>query len=293
MTDETSSLNDLRRQIDEIDVAVHDLLIQRTALATEIGRAKGEGTPFIRPGREARILRALIARHRGPFPKVVVVRIWREIISALAALQGPFSVAVYTPSNAGEGLRAITRAHYGSERPISLHGTVAGVLSAVSEGQATVGVLPLPQGDETDPWWRNLTRAGADVPRIVARLPFAALSRRFDGQEALAVALAPPEPSGKDRGFLVVESSGQMSRGALREALAGADLSALTLHNGRANDGSPLVLVEVDGYLATNDPRLARLAADQNRQRLQTWVIGGYAVPLGAEELAGDDAGET
>ena len=91
----------------------------------------------------------------------------------------------------------------------------------------------------------------------------------------------------------MVENRIQISRGALREALAGAGLSVLNLHNGLANDGSPLVLVEVDGYLAADDPRLARLAADQNRQVLQTRVIGGYAVPLGAEELAGDEAGET
>jgi chorismate mutase-like protein len=116
MTDETPSLDALRREIDEIDIAVHDLLMRRTSLGEKIGEVKGEGTAFIRPGREAQILRRLIARHSGPFPKVVVVRVWREIISALAALQGSFAVAVYVPAGAGEGLRALARAHYGSQR---------------------------------------------------------------------------------------------------------------------------------------------------------------------------------
>lgn len=289
MTDETPSLDELRRQIDEIDIAVHDLLMQRMSLADQIGRAKGKGTPVIRPGREAVILRALVARHRGPFPKAVVVRIWREIISAMTALEGPFAVAVHAPPGSGEGLRALARAHYGSERPISAHETVAGVLRAVSDGQATVGVLPLPRGDESAAWWRGLTREGGDVPRIIARLPFAAQSRRFDGQEALAIALVPPESSGRDGGYLVVENAGQMSRSALKAALAQAELSAVNIQNGLANDGNPLVLVEVEGYLAPDDPRLARLLTDQTGLIRQTWVIGSYAVPLSAEELACDD----
>lgn len=289
MTDEIPSLDELRRQIDQIDVAVHDLLMQRMSLADQIGRAKGKGTPVIRPGREAVILRTLVARHRGPFPKAVVVRIWREIISAMTALEGPFAVAVYAPPGSGEGLRALARAHYGSERPISAHETVAGVLRAVGDGQATVGVLPLPRGDEPGAWWQGLTREGVDAPRIIARLPFTAQSRRFDGQEALAIALVPPEASGQDRGYLVIENTGQMSRSALRTALTHADLAAVDIQNGLASDGNPLVLVEVEGFMAPDDPRLARLAADQGGLIRQTWVIGGYAVPLSAEELTSED----
>lgn len=287
MTDETPSLDVLRREIDEIDIAVHDLLMRRTSLADRIGNAKGEGTAFIRPGREAQILRRLIARHRGPFPQVVVVRIWREIISALAALQGPFAVAVYVPADAGEGLRALARAHYGSERPISVFDSVGGVLRAVSDGQATIGVLPLPGGEEPDLWWRGLTREGANVPRIVARLPFASQSRRFDGQEGLAVALAPPEPSGKDRSLVAVENAGQVSRSGLKDTFAEFDLTVVDLRNGPVEDGSALVLVEVDGFLAPDDPRLARLKDEKAALMRQVWIIGAYAVPLSAEELAG------
>ena len=63
----------------------------------------------------------------------------------------------------------------------------------------------------------------------------------------------------------------------------------MNIQNGLANDGNPLVLVEVEGYLAADDPRLARLLTDQTGLIRQTWVIGSYAVPLSAEELACDD----
>src|SRR5262245_56213674 len=93
------SLDSLRREIDSIDEAMHDLLMRRALLGNRIRQAKGSGgeAPIYRPGREAAILRRLIARHSGPLPAAVVVRVWREIIAALTALQGPLSVAVFAP----------------------------------------------------------------------------------------------------------------------------------------------------------------------------------------------------
>jgi hypothetical protein len=149
----------------------------------------------------------------------------------------------------------------------------------------------MPGSEQPDLWWRSLIRQAADVPRIVARLPFASQSRRFDGQEALAVALAPPEPSGDDRSLLVVESVGQMSRSGLMDTFAAADLSVVDAHNGTAGDEDSVVLAEVEGFLAPDDPRLARLLADNAGQIRQVSIIGAYAVPLTAEELAGDGAG--
>lgn len=286
MTAESPSLDELRSEIDEIDIAVHDLLMRRVALADQIGHVKGDGGPYIRPGREARILRRLVARHKGPLPKTVLVSIWREIISAMTALEGPYAVAVYADRTGHDGLPALARAQYGAERPISAHETILGVLRAVSDGHATVGVLPLPQGEEADPWWRNLVRNGPDVPKIIARLPFAALNRRFEGLEALVVALAPPEASDRDRSFLVAVNSGQMSRGAFREALTRADFQVVDMQNWSAGGKVPWVLVEVEGFVEANDPRLQRLAEVEHSPIGQVWVIGSYAVPLSAEELA-------
>ena len=291
MTAETPSLDDLRREIDEIDIAVHDLLMRRVALADRIGHVKGEGGPFIRPGREARILRRLAARHKGPLPKTVLVCIWREIISAMTALEGPYAVAVYTDQLGHDGLPALARAQYGVERPISAHETVLGVLRAVSDGHATVGVLPLPQGEESDPWWRNLVRSGPDVPKIIARLPFAAFDHRFEGLEALAIALAPPEASDNDRSYLVVENSAQLSRGGLRDTLGQAGFQVADMQNWSAGDKAPWVLVEVEGFVADGDPRLESLAGEDAPVG-QIWVIGSYAVPLSTEELAPDSGPE-
>src|SRR5258707_5120237 len=94
-------LDDLRRQIDELDDQLHDLLMRRTEVVEAIGKEKKDGkVSAFRPGREAVILRRLVARHGGRFPAAGLVRIWREMLAATVGLQMPFAVAVYAPSAA-------------------------------------------------------------------------------------------------------------------------------------------------------------------------------------------------
>src|SRR5205814_7330018 len=64
MASADNPLDDLRCQIDGIDDALHDLLIRRAEIAERIGKLKSEsagGAPavFLRPGREAIVLRRL------------------------------------------------------------------------------------------------------------------------------------------------------------------------------------------------------------------------------------------
>ena len=109
MTGPDQQLAALRAEIDAIDSQLHDLLMRRTDLAVQVGEVKARvqplgGTPadgakFIRPAREALILRRLVARHSGRLPKAVIVRMWREMISALLQVEGPFVVAVQAPKD--------------------------------------------------------------------------------------------------------------------------------------------------------------------------------------------------
>jgi chorismate mutase / prephenate dehydratase len=84
MTTDTVALARLRRQIDEIDDQIHDLMMRRAQIVVEIGTAKGTG-PMVRPGREAEILRRLVKRNRL-LPATALVRIWREMIVAMTSL---------------------------------------------------------------------------------------------------------------------------------------------------------------------------------------------------------------
>lgn len=285
MPDKTPSLDDLRRQIDEIDNAIHDLLMRRTELARQIGLAKGNNAVFLRPGREARVLRRLVGRHEGPFPKPVITRIWREIISVFTRLQGPFAAAAFAPEE-GPDLAGLTRDHFGSLIPITRFGSEMGVLRAVSSGKANIGVLPLPEADRGQPWWPKLARSGKASPKIIARLPFAPLDGgRGDSLQAVVISLAEPEESGDDHGYLIVELDEAVSRGALKTLLSEAGFRVCDIQAWVDSPDRTLHLVEIEGFLASDDPRLAALV-DEAEAVKQAWAVGSFAVPLTAEDLA-------
>lgn len=288
MPGEAQSLAALRRQIDDIDARIHDLLMRRTEVALRIGALKGAESGHMRPGREAVVLRRLMARHRGDLPKALIVRIWREIFAAVTALQDSLAVAVYAPEGTF-GYRNLARDHYGWRTPITAYRSAAQVLEAVGEGRATVGVLPVPRGEEGEPWWINLARDGPAVPRIVSRLPFAVVDPpRADTPEALAITLAAAEPTGQDHAFLVVETSRVVSRSHLKEILSAARFVLLDIQVAEEG-GRGFHLVEVDGFVAEGDPRLEQLTALGEGTIAQVWPVGGFAVPLSLEEMNAPD----
>lgn len=283
----------VRREIDSIDDALHDLLMRRAGLVAERvtaakGRAGREPVLF-RPGREISILRRLIARHRGPLAPEVVVRVWREIISALTRLQGPFSVVAYAPPGVS-GYLDLARENFGG--PAGVHGapSIASVLTALERGRAQVAVLPLPEDCEgtNDAWWRHVgagqgaRRAGHPL-QVLARLPFLVASPRAAGPQALVVGRQPFDPSGDDRGYLLVETDGETSRARVRAALEAAGLAPLgfpavveeKVGRGRAK----LQLVETPAWIATDDPRLRRIAASLGTHA-SLHALGGYAQPI-------------
>lgn len=284
------AIDGLRREIDAIDDALHDLLMRRTEVVARIGALKqadgGDGV-FLRPGREAVVLRRLVARHRGPLPKATVVRIWRELMGALVRLQGPFAVAVFSPEQA-PGYWDLARDHFGGLSPMAAHESAGQVLRAVMEGQATVGVLPLPEQDEEEPWWRHLLGRDPRTPRIVARLPFVApVTVRGGPLEAYAVGLAPAEETGEDRSLFALETAAQISRSGLTVALrsVGLETVAIQVWRDRGNPESQIHLVEVEGFVAAEDRRLAALAGSRGEEIRQVWTLGSFAVPLAPAEL--------
>lgn len=287
------SLDALRLEIDAIDDSIHDLIIRRTEVVEGIRDLKRHHKIKIRPDREAEILGRLTARHKGPFPKRELVRIWRELIVATLSFEGPFSIAVYMPEDAS-GYWDLARDQYGSYSPMSGHASVRRVIEAVRSQDATVGVLPLPSRDDPDPWWRHLANTRPDAPRIVARLPFAGGSNGRDSNlEALAICPLVQRPTGRDRSFLVVETKREIGLHRLASGLTECGLTpCLTMmwHDAQTT-GSWLYLAEVDEFAAADDRRLSRLRQTLGESVTAMIPLGGYAVPLGERELSQPEAG--
>jgi len=271
-------LGALRAELDRIDDELHDLLMRRAEVVKQVAGAKNGVA--LRPGREAAILRRLLARHEGALPPQTVVRIWRELLAGTTAMQGPFVIAV-CDHDPGAGFTQAAREQFGALTPLRVHGSAAQAVADVSAGRATVAVLALPSETEAprDAWWMALLQK--DEPRIhvVARLPF--WTRRPEGApttQALVVAAIAPDPSGADRSLLGLELDLNVSRGRLTTALGSAELSPGQIIL-RRDPGVPAAhaLVEVQGYVADDDPRLARLGSVLR----PPVVLGAFAVGAG------------
>ena len=263
------ALQALRAEIDALDDAMHDLLMRRAAVVARMAasRAKnGAGSP-LRPGREAAVLRRLLARHSGALSGGAVVRIWRHIFMAHTAIQGAFTAAVAASGEAAPTL-ALAREHFGTATPLTQFASPAQALAALSAGKASVAVLPAPTGEGEGAWWQSL-----EAPRlcIVARLPFLADATRADA--ALVVAPVPPDASGDDRSFVRLEAAADAPREGFARMLSDAGLTGRILSLARQG-GRSLALAEIDAFIAAGDPRLAGLNAI---------LLGAYAVPVAGD----------
>lgn len=279
MAEPGPTLNDLRGEIDRLDDALLDLLANRARVAAEIAPLKaGTGAPLLRPGREAEVLRRLVARADGRFDPLALVRIWREIMSAALRTQGPFSVAVSAPEG-GPSCWGLARTQYGVATPMTGTAGPVQAIARVVSGAASVAIVPFPGVEERDPWWTRLVTDGASRPRVVARLPAADGLAPSGGVHAgLAVATMAPEPSGDDRSLIAIETREPMSRTGITRALADAGFAVSFAASRGA--GGDMHLAEVAGFVTGDASGLAALRGKLGEAARLVEVIGAYAVPL-------------
>ncbi|MDX6750200.1 chorismate mutase (plasmid) [Geminicoccaceae bacterium 1502E] len=278
-------LSELRNEVDRLDDAMLDLLIERMAVVQHIASLKGDrdlGRLALRPAREAMILRRLTARARGRFPAASLLQMWRELLGATTSAQAPLRICVWEPEGRG-AIRDLARNHFGTLAPVRSAETAEEALRSLGDGSAQIAVLPLPE--EADRWWRSLLGDGSRPLHVVSRLPFLDGSGHSHPQ-AFAVAALDPEPSGEDLSLLVFETAPDISCARLCEALHAAGLAPrplATLHDGA--ESSVLHLIELNGFLTPGEAPLAACLEPLGRRILRVTPIGGYPRPLSEAEL--------
>ncbi len=228
-----TELTKLRDEIDAIDLELLQLLARRDAVSGRVRLAKAGDDVKLRPGREADILRSLLAANKGGFPERSLLRIWREIFSASLASQGAYSTAVLS-QDGGSLLWDQARDHFGAGSAFHRCVTPRRVLEAVVGGEDALGILPLPDPEDADPWWQHLlvqpkAAGGGDAPQIIAKLPFwssAAANSNSNSETALVIAMMAPDPSANDRSFVAIDLAGEISANRLSSALDAAGINA-------------------------------------------------------------------
>jgi chorismate mutase len=280
------ALADLRAHIDRIDMVLHDLLRDRAEVIDQVRKLKGKQHIYIRPGREAQMLRALTGRPQGKLPEGLVVRLWREMISAFTLMEGGLKVAVTVPAK-GPDLWDISRDFYGAFTPMMEVPSAIAAIKAVQAEKATLAVVPFPEADEKDAWWPLLAADKKNILTVFASLPFEILkvgrgNARNAMPQALVIGKLYPELTGDDHSFLALQCV-HVPEGEMKRLLAKAGYKMrqlLSQSGGRGASAPMLYLVETEGYVGRSDTRLARLRAMLGSRLQHLSPLGGYAVPL-------------
>jgi chorismate mutase len=255
------SLDEVRARIDAIDAELLRLVDERAGLASAVAAAKqaaGDGGNFgLRPDREAQLLRKLLASPRRSASPALIVRVWRELMGASLAAQGPFHVNVWGGKDPARTVE-LARLRFGAAPPLRALAKPEDALAAAKArgGVAVAALTP------DSAWWARLL--AEPKLKVFGALPCLAA---WGPMAALAVAEVNVEPTGDDRTFWVTDAP--QSGPVIEEALSRDGVAATLLI---ATGG--LKLFVLSGFYQANDPRLARAPG------ALSGVIGAAPAPL-------------
>jgi chorismate mutase/prephenate dehydratase len=146
---EQEKLKVIRDRIDELDREIQVLISERARCAQDVAvikRQLGDTSNFYRPEREARVLRRVIERNRGPLSDEEIGRLFREIMSTCLALEEPLDIAFLGPE--GTFTHAAALKHFGQAVHTLPLSAIDEVFREVESGGADYGVVPVENSNE-------------------------------------------------------------------------------------------------------------------------------------------------
>ncbi len=278
-----------RAEVDRIDDAVIDLLLERIAVVHRIGALKAQDCATaagvaLRPAREAQIVRRLVARAASALPAAAVTRMWRELLGATTRLQTPFDVAVLADPTAPH-VWALARDHFGALTPLLAVETAQQGFRLIGAGEAELLVLPAPTDESY--WWQRVALTILDSPlHIVSRLPFCAAPADEASEPALGALVLgalPIESSSADLSMVAVETDLDLSRARLRDLVEAGGVEFRSLATLRdLQPETAFHLLEVEGMAEPALAGLQQALAPLRDRVLRLDVLGSYPRPLEA-----------
>lgn len=276
----SKTLDEIRVEIDSIDNQVHDLLMRRASLVSSVAAAKKkEGLQVVQPAREARMVRRLLSRHKGPLPQATVVRIWRELVGSVSLLQTGLSVAV-AANEKGTIYWDMAKNYFGSVVPMRKINGNMNTISSVREDESSFAVIPWPELEDAVPWWTHLFDQQGEKISIICALPYGAEKQDETAVRNRALVLSKIDflPSDDDMTFLGLELSDEVSRARIMDTADRAGLRGSNLYSTPSphRDKYNLHLLEVQGFLTDESERLSRIADMFGDHIRYCAVLGGY-----------------
>ncbi|PNV79030.1 MAG: prephenate dehydratase [Dictyoglomus turgidum] len=135
-------LEKLRKEIDEIDKKILELINKRASLALEIGRIKKENNiSYFDPLREKEILERLEKLNNGPLSSEAIINIFRDIISYIREIEKELKIGFLGPEGTFTHQAALK--FFGKGGNFIPFPTVENVFQAMENNEIDYGVVPI------------------------------------------------------------------------------------------------------------------------------------------------------
>jgi chorismate mutase/prephenate dehydratase len=136
------SLESLRREIDEVDTRIVDLLNARARIVVQIGRLKQQyNAPIYAPEREKMILDKVKSLNRGPLPDRCLEAVYRELMSGSFALEKPLRIGFLGPNGTFSHQASVQK--FGSSVTHVPLADIPSVFDEVVRGHIDYGLVPV------------------------------------------------------------------------------------------------------------------------------------------------------
>jgi len=136
------SLEELRQNIDRIDLKLVDLLNERARVVVEIGKHKDKTAgPVYAPDREKQVLEKIAGANKGPLPDRCLTAIWRELMSGSFFLERPLRIGYLGPKGSFSHTAATLK--FGQSVEYEALADIAGIFEEVSKGHCDLGLAPV------------------------------------------------------------------------------------------------------------------------------------------------------
>jgi chorismate mutase/prephenate dehydratase len=190
------ALESLRRQIDEFDGKIVDLLNARARIVVQIGRLKQQNNaPIYAPDREKMVLEKVRSLNHGPLPHRCLEAVYRELMSGSFALEKPLRIGFLGPN--GTFSHAASVQKFGSSVTHVPLADIPSVFDEVIRGHIDYGLVPVENSlhggvvDTLDAFLQSSAKICAEVKvtihhNLLAQVPWAQVKTIYSKPEVFS-----------------------------------------------------------------------------------------------------------
>ncbi|MFC1676825.1 prephenate dehydratase [Planctomycetota bacterium] len=136
------SLEDLRKQINDLDVKLVKLFNERARVVVEIGELKNKSDkPIYAPDREKEVFERIVKSNEGPLPNSCLKAIWRELMSGSFVLERPLRIGYLGPGGSFSHCAAMLK--FGQSVEYEPLVDIRSIFDEVSKGHCDLGIVPI------------------------------------------------------------------------------------------------------------------------------------------------------